>query len=41
MVTRFEVELTRERLAQLNLQPGQAVRLTPSRLKVFPLARQS
>jgi sulfate transport system ATP-binding protein len=38
---RFEVELTRERLAQLNLQPGQAVRLTSSRLKVFPLARQS
>jgi sulfate transport system ATP-binding protein len=38
---RFEVELTRERLAQLNLRPGQAVRLTSSRLKVFPLARQS
>jgi sulfate transport system ATP-binding protein len=38
---RFEVELTRERLAQLNLQPGQAVRLTSSRLKVFPLERQS
>jgi sulfate transport system ATP-binding protein len=38
---RFEVELTRERLAQLDLQPGQAVRLTSSRLKVFPLERQS
>jgi sulfate transport system ATP-binding protein len=38
---RFEVEMTRERLAQLNLQPGQAVRLTSSRLKVFPLERQS
>jgi sulfate transport system ATP-binding protein len=38
---RFEVELTRERLAQLNLQPGQAVRLTSSRLRVFPLERQS
>jgi sulfate transport system ATP-binding protein len=38
---RFEVELTRERLAQLNLRPGQSVRLTSSRLKVFPLERQS
>jgi sulfate transport system ATP-binding protein len=38
---RFEVEMTRERLAQLNLQPGQAVRLTSSRLRVFPLERQS
>ncbi|HEX5957315.1 MAG TPA: sulfate ABC transporter ATP-binding protein [Hyphomicrobiaceae bacterium] len=38
---RFEVEITRERLAQLNLQPGQAVRLTSSRLRVFPLERQS
>jgi sulfate transport system ATP-binding protein len=38
---RFEVELTRERLAQLNLQPGQAVRLTSTRLKVFPAERQS
>jgi sulfate transport system ATP-binding protein len=38
---RFEVELTRERLAQLNLQPGQSVRLTSSRLKVFPVERQS
>jgi sulfate transport system ATP-binding protein len=38
---RFEVELTRERLAQLDLQPGQAVRLTSSRLKVFALDRQS
>jgi sulfate transport system ATP-binding protein len=38
---RFEVELTRERLAQLELQPGQAVRLTSTRLRVFPLDRQS
>jgi hypothetical protein len=38
---RFEVEITRDRLAQLNLQPGQAVRLTSSRLKVFPLDRQA
>jgi sulfate transport system ATP-binding protein len=38
---RFEVELTRERLAQLNLQPGQTVRLTSTRLKVFPAERQS
>jgi sulfate transport system ATP-binding protein len=38
---RFEVELTRERLAQLDLKPGQAVRLTSSRLKVFPLPRHS
>jgi sulfate transport system ATP-binding protein len=38
---RFEVEITRDRLAQLDLQPGQAVRLTSSRLKVFPLDRQA
>jgi sulfate/thiosulfate transport system ATP-binding protein len=38
---RFEVEITHEQLAQLNLQPGQAVRLTSSRLRVFPLDRQS
>jgi sulfate transport system ATP-binding protein len=38
---RFEVEITREQLAQLNLQPGQAVRLTSSRLRVFPADRQS
>ncbi len=37
----FEVEITRERLAALNLQPGQAVRLTSSRLRGFPLDRQS
>src|SRR5262245_10101472 len=37
----FEVEITREQLAELNLQPGQAVRLTSSRLRVFPLDRQS
>jgi sulfate transport system ATP-binding protein len=38
---RFEVEITREQLARLNLQPGQAVRLTSSRLRVFPAGRQS
>jgi sulfate transport system ATP-binding protein len=38
---RFEVEITRDRLAQLDLQPGQAVRLTSSRLRVFPLDRQA
>jgi len=32
----FEVELTREQLADLALQPGQAVRLTSTRLRVFP-----
>jgi len=37
----FEVELTREQLAELNLKPGQAVRLTSSRLRVFPLDRQA
>jgi len=31
----FEVELTRERVADLNLVEGQAVRLVPSRLKIF------
>jgi sulfate transport system ATP-binding protein len=36
----FEVEVTRERLAQLNLQPGQAVRLTSSSLRVFPADSQ-
>jgi sulfate transport system ATP-binding protein len=40
-VPHFEVEMTRERLAALNLQPGQAVRLTSSRLRVFPLDRHS
>jgi hypothetical protein len=38
---RFEVEVTRERLTELKLQPGQAVRLTSTRLRVFPLDRQS
>jgi sulfate transport system ATP-binding protein len=38
---RFEVEITRERLRQLNLQAGQVVRLTSSRLRVFPVDRQS
>jgi sulfate transport system ATP-binding protein len=38
---RFEVEITRDQLARLNLQHGQAVRLTSSRLRVFPLDRQS
>ena len=37
----FEVELTRQQLADLGLEPGQPVRLTSSRLKVFPLERQS
>jgi sulfate transport system ATP-binding protein len=37
----FEVEITRERLSALNLRPGQAVRLTSSRLRVFPLDGQS
>ncbi|MBS4018861.1 MAG: sulfate ABC transporter ATP-binding protein [Dechloromonas sp.] len=31
----FEVELTRERVLELGLKDGQAVRLVPSRLKVF------
>ena len=35
----FEVELTRERLNELGLTAGQPVRLTSSRLKVFPLPR--
>ena len=35
----FEVELTREQLADLGLVAGQSVRLTSSRLKVFPLER--
>jgi sulfate transport system ATP-binding protein len=35
----FEVELTRERLAELGLAAGQPVRLTSSRLRVFPLER--
>jgi sulfate transport system ATP-binding protein len=38
---RFEVEISRERLRQLNLQAGQVVRLTSSRLRVFPVDRQS
>jgi sulfate transport system ATP-binding protein len=35
----FEVEITRERLSDLDLRPGQPVRLTSDRLKVFPVAR--
>jgi sulfate/thiosulfate transport system ATP-binding protein len=31
----FEVEITRERVLELGLKDGQAVRLVPSRLKVF------
>ncbi|PKO37954.1 MAG: sulfate ABC transporter ATP-binding protein [Betaproteobacteria bacterium HGW-Betaproteobacteria-4] len=31
----FEVEITRQRVLELGLQEGQAVRLVPSRLKVF------
>ncbi len=34
----YEVELTRERVEQLALQPGQLVRLLPSRLKLFERA---
>jgi hypothetical protein len=33
------VELTRERLGELGLQAGQPVRLTSSRLRVFPAGR--
>jgi sulfate/thiosulfate transport system ATP-binding protein len=36
----FEVELTREQLADLGLVAGQSVRLTSSRLKVFPAEQQ-
>src|SRR5262245_6779644 len=36
----FEVELTRQRLDELGLRPGQPVRLTSSRLRAFPLDRQ-
>jgi sulfate transport system ATP-binding protein len=36
----FEVEMTRQRLSDLNLQPGQPVRLTSERLKVFPITRE-
>ena len=36
----FEVELTREQLADLGLVAGQSVRLTSSRLKVFPAEPQ-
>jgi sulfate/thiosulfate transport system ATP-binding protein len=35
----FEVEMTRQQLAGLALQPGQPVRLTSSRLRGFPLER--
>jgi sulfate transport system ATP-binding protein len=35
----FEVEMTRQQLADLGLQPGQPVRLSSSRLRVFPLGR--
>jgi sulfate transport system ATP-binding protein len=35
----FEVELTRDRLDELGLLPGQFVRLISTRLKVFPLER--
>jgi sulfate transport system ATP-binding protein len=35
----FEVELTRARLDQLGLRAGQPVRLTSSRLRVFPAGR--
>jgi sulfate transport system ATP-binding protein len=32
----FEVELTRAEVTRIGLQEGQAVRLVPSRLRVFP-----
>jgi sulfate/thiosulfate transport system ATP-binding protein len=35
----FEVELTRQQLAELHLAAGQPVRLTSSRLRVFPSER--
>ena len=35
----FEVELTRERAHELDLRDGDAVRLVPSRLKVFESGR--
>jgi sulfate/thiosulfate transport system ATP-binding protein len=35
----FEVEMARQQFAELNLQTGQPVRLTSSRLRVFPLNR--
>ena len=35
----FEVELTRARLNELGLRTGQPVRLTSSRLRVFPAGR--
>jgi sulfate/thiosulfate transport system ATP-binding protein len=37
----FEVEVTRQQLAELNLQLGQAVRVTSSRLRVLPMERHS
>ena len=36
----FEVELTRQQLSDLGLQPGQPVRLTSARLRVFPAVRE-
>jgi sulfate transport system ATP-binding protein len=36
----FEVEITRQELADLDIAPGQPVRLTSSRLKAFPLERK-
>ena len=36
----FEVELTRQQLSDLGLRPGQPVRLTSARLRVFPAARE-
>jgi sulfate/thiosulfate transport system ATP-binding protein len=37
----FEVELTRERVAELGLEEGQGVRLLPSRLRVFEREAQA
>ncbi len=36
----YEVELSRERIAALGLQPAQAVRLLPSRMSVFADVRR-
>ena len=36
----FEVEITRQELANRGIAPGQPVRLTSSRLKAFPLDRK-
>lgn len=37
----FEVEITRDEVQRLGLEEGQAVRLVPSRLRVFERSRSS